>query len=136
MSDPVSALDGASFDGIVRIADAGLQGMITVRGDLTSPGVAAAVSQAVGVSVPKKSCVETDGARGSARGRDLVDHGVGPILIPTKVDGNGKFATGESKCDGAADPLASTGYKNGPGFCVGNAHGDFRRRNASASEGR
>ncbi|MGR3380616.1 MAG: sarcosine oxidase subunit gamma, partial [Roseovarius indicus] len=36
MSDAVSALKGASFDGTVTVRDAGLQGMITLRGDLGS----------------------------------------------------------------------------------------------------
>ena len=32
MSNAVSALNGASFTGIAKIEEAGLQGMITVRG--------------------------------------------------------------------------------------------------------
>ena len=38
MSEPVSALNGASFDGLAHVEECGLQGMITLREP--SPGVA------------------------------------------------------------------------------------------------
>lgn len=52
MSDAVSALAGASFDGSVKVAEAGLRGMVTLRGDLGSEAMAIAVKAAVGLSVP------------------------------------------------------------------------------------
>ncbi|GGH26579.1 sarcosine oxidase subunit gamma [Cribrihabitans marinus] len=48
MSDAVSALGGVSFDGIARIEECGLQGMITLRGDLSDQALAAAVTRATG----------------------------------------------------------------------------------------
>lgn len=52
MSEPISALNGARFDGLARIEEAGLQGMITLRGDLSSKPVKAAVAAATGGKVP------------------------------------------------------------------------------------
>ncbi len=64
MSEPQSALQGASFDGIVRISDAGPRGMITVRGDLSSNTLKGAVTTAAGVDMPGANAVLTDGERG------------------------------------------------------------------------
>lgn len=52
MSNAVSALAGASYDGFARIEDQGLRGMITLRGDLASKEVKAAVKAATGLAVP------------------------------------------------------------------------------------
>lgn len=52
MSESVSALNGAAFDGIARIEEAGLQGMITLRGDLGAKKMAAAVKSVAGVAMP------------------------------------------------------------------------------------
>jgi sarcosine oxidase subunit gamma len=52
MSEAASALDGASFDGLVRVADAGLQGMVTLRGDLGADALHAAVKQVSGCDMP------------------------------------------------------------------------------------
>ena len=52
MSDPVSALQGASFDGLVSITDRGPMGMITLRGDLASPAMAQALDRALNLTVP------------------------------------------------------------------------------------
>ncbi|GHG93231.1 sarcosine oxidase subunit gamma [Pseudodonghicola xiamenensis] len=52
MSEPISALNGARFDGIARIAEAGLTGMITLRGDLASKPVKAAVAAVTGAKPP------------------------------------------------------------------------------------
>lgn len=52
---PVSALNHASFDGLVHIEECGLQGMITVRGDLDDRAVRAAIAKAVGVDVPAQT---------------------------------------------------------------------------------
>ena len=53
MSEAVSALPGASFDGICRVEEQGLCGMITVRGDLSTPSMTSAIKNAAGVAVPK-----------------------------------------------------------------------------------
>lgn len=52
MSDAISALNHARHDGLARIEECGLQGMITLRGDLGSDAVAAAVKAATGHTVP------------------------------------------------------------------------------------
>ena len=52
MSDAVSVMNGASFSGAVRVQDAGLRGMITLRGDLGSAKMAKAVKSAIGLTLP------------------------------------------------------------------------------------
>lgn len=52
MSDAVSALDGKSCSGFVTVTEAGLQGMITVRGDLKSAKLKKAVKDAAGLAIP------------------------------------------------------------------------------------
>jgi len=54
MSEPISALDGARFDGLVTVEDRGLIGMITLRADLSHAAVAAAVDKALGVPMPPR----------------------------------------------------------------------------------
>lgn len=52
MSSPVSALGGTIYTGFVEISDAGLQGMITLRGDLASAAMKKAVKAATGTAIP------------------------------------------------------------------------------------
>ncbi len=52
MSNAVSALAGQSYSGFSTVREAGLVGMVTLRGDLGSPELAAAVSAATGCAVP------------------------------------------------------------------------------------
>jgi sarcosine oxidase subunit gamma len=52
MSNAVTALNGANYQGLATIADQGLTGMITLRGDLASAGIKAAVKSATGLDVP------------------------------------------------------------------------------------
>jgi sarcosine oxidase subunit gamma len=53
MSDPVSSLSGAAFDGPnARVEGMGAVGMITLRGDLSSAAFADAVTAAAGVELP------------------------------------------------------------------------------------
>jgi sarcosine oxidase subunit gamma len=52
MSKAVSALDGVNFQGFAKVEETGLRGMITVRGDLASKEMAAAVKAATGAAVP------------------------------------------------------------------------------------
>lgn len=61
MSDlAVSALDGASHDGIVAVREMGLQGMVSLRGDLSSAAMAKAIKTATGGTVPDiRAVVET-----------------------------------------------------------------------------
>ncbi|WP_297769823.1 sarcosine oxidase subunit gamma family protein [uncultured Roseovarius sp.] len=52
MSEAVTPLNGARFEGLATIEDAGLTGMITLRGDLASKEVKDAVQKAVGLDIP------------------------------------------------------------------------------------
>lgn len=52
MSEQISALAGRSYSGFSTVSEAGLIGMITLRGDLASPELAAAVLAATGCAVP------------------------------------------------------------------------------------
>jgi sarcosine oxidase subunit gamma len=49
MLEPVSALDRAAFDGLARVEEIGLQGMITLRGDLSGKAVKSAATAASGM---------------------------------------------------------------------------------------
>ncbi|MBV0911879.1 sarcosine oxidase subunit gamma [Anianabacter salinae] len=53
MSDAVSVLLGARVDGPVTVEDAGLCGMIVLRGDLSSPAFKAACTEILGAGVPE-----------------------------------------------------------------------------------
>ncbi|MBD3677436.1 MAG: sarcosine oxidase subunit gamma [Rhodobacteraceae bacterium] len=64
MSEAVSALSGASYDGIVRVADAGLQGMIQLRGNLGKAAVKNAVTGVTGVDFPAARQANVNGERG------------------------------------------------------------------------
>lgn len=63
MSDAISVMNGANYDGAVTVTDAGLKGMITLRGDLGSANIAKAVKAAVGLTLPKARGVKA-GAKG------------------------------------------------------------------------
>ncbi|MCC5969649.1 MAG: sarcosine oxidase subunit gamma [Pararhodobacter sp.] len=52
MSEPVSALPGFQAHGLVDLAEAGPCGMITLRGDLGLPALAAALQRELGAAVP------------------------------------------------------------------------------------
>ena len=52
MSDRVSALAGARFDGIARVEEAGLIGMVTLRGDLAGAAMKTAVKVATDAAIP------------------------------------------------------------------------------------
>ncbi|WP_172294316.1 sarcosine oxidase subunit gamma [Pseudoruegeria sp. HB172150] len=53
MSEPVSALAGARFDGFAKVEALPPRGMVTVRGDFESAALQAAVRSAVGIDVPE-----------------------------------------------------------------------------------
>lgn len=64
MSEAISVLNGADFSGAVRLSEAGLVGMITLRGDLEDAKLAAAVKAAVGLAMPAKRGVR-EGKKGA-----------------------------------------------------------------------
>ncbi len=63
MSEPLSALPGARFEGFCTIEEAGLVGMITLRGDLTDARLAGAVRAATGADLPGRLAI-TSGEAG------------------------------------------------------------------------
>ncbi|MDA0963235.1 MAG: sarcosine oxidase subunit gamma [Proteobacteria bacterium] len=64
MSDPVSALNRAAFTGIAEISEIGLQGMITLRGDLASAVVKKAATGAAGTDMPGPGAAKIKGDHG------------------------------------------------------------------------
>ncbi|MCK0143348.1 sarcosine oxidase subunit gamma family protein [Aliiroseovarius sp. F20344] len=88
MSNAVSALQGESFDGYCKVEEAGLVGMITLRGDLASKGVAKAVKAATGAAMPGQGEI-TQGAKGRVGWMSpdelllIVDHGDAPKVVET-----------------------------------------------------
>ncbi|MEX0328517.1 MAG: sarcosine oxidase subunit gamma [Ruegeria sp.] len=64
MSEPISALNHASYDGIAKVEECGLQGMITLRGDLSDKVLAKAVKDATGQKVPGQREALVDGDTG------------------------------------------------------------------------
>lgn len=88
MSDLVSALPGASFDGYCKVEEAGLVGMITLRGDLSSAAVAKAVKAATGAAMPGQGEI-TLGKSGRAGWMSpdelllVVDHAGAPEIVET-----------------------------------------------------
>ncbi|MFZ7093415.1 sarcosine oxidase subunit gamma [Primorskyibacter sp. 2E233] len=64
MSEPVSPLKNASYDGLVQIQEVGPLGMITLRGDLASSDIKNAATGVAGVDMPKQrgaNCVDERG---------------------------------------------------------------------------
>ena len=62
MSDPVSALGGASFDGFASVREIGPLGMITLRAKSGTPGLDAAVQAATGCALPEQRRIVRQGA--------------------------------------------------------------------------
>lgn len=62
MSDPVSALGGASFDGFASVREIGPLGMITLRAKSGTPGLEAAVQAATGCALPEQRRIVRQGA--------------------------------------------------------------------------
>ena len=64
MSNAVSALQGAEFQGIAKIEELGLVGMITIRGDFASKSFASAVKAVSGCAMPEiRKITENAGKR-------------------------------------------------------------------------
>ena len=61
MSDRISALAGAAFEGIAMVEEAGLVGMVMVRGDLASTAMKKAVKTAIDVALPGQREIATLG---------------------------------------------------------------------------
>ena len=61
MSSAVSALQGAKYEGYAKVAEMGLRGMITLRGDLSSAKMKKAVLDTTGASLPKQRGLEVSG---------------------------------------------------------------------------
>ncbi len=64
MSEAVSALMGVAYDGIASVRELGLQGMITLRGDLASPKIKNATTAVAGVDMPGQRGINTVMAEG------------------------------------------------------------------------
>lgn len=60
MSDAVSALAGIRFEGIATVEECGLQGMITLRGDLAASAVKKAAGAASGCAMPAQRRISFD----------------------------------------------------------------------------
>ncbi|RGP37917.1 sarcosine oxidase subunit gamma [Pseudotabrizicola alkalilacus] len=63
MSDPVSALSGASYDGFAAVREIGPLGMITLRAKAGTPGLEAAVLAATGCGLPEVRRIVRQGTR-------------------------------------------------------------------------
>jgi len=63
MSDPVSALSHASYDGFASIREIGPLGMITFRAGPDLPGLADAIRNVTGTDVPALRRIEINGDR-------------------------------------------------------------------------
>ena len=66
MSDIVSALENARYEGFARVEEAGLRGMITLRGNLASVKLKNIAKKITGVEVPKPGHAHIAGESGLA----------------------------------------------------------------------
>ncbi|VAW05223.1 Sarcosine oxidase gamma subunit [hydrothermal vent metagenome] len=66
MSDIVSALENASYEGFAKVEEAGLRGMITLRGNLASVKLKNTVKKITGVEVPRPGHANVAGESGLA----------------------------------------------------------------------
>ena len=66
MSNAVSALDGKAYVGFAKVTEAGLQGMITLRGDLAGARMKKAVKAATGCDMPAPRRIVMKDAKGAA----------------------------------------------------------------------
>ena len=63
MADPVSALNGASYQGFAQVREIGPLGMISLRAKPDVPGLSNAVQAAVGLALPEQRRIVQNGAR-------------------------------------------------------------------------
>ena len=66
MPEAISALSGASYEGFVKVEEAGLRGMITLRGDLGAIKLKRAVETLTAVEVPSVGKIIQKGRYGVA----------------------------------------------------------------------
>ncbi len=66
MSNAVSALQGVSYTGYVQVQEMDLQGMLTLRADLSMVKIAKAVKSAVGVDMPAQRTITMNKGMGAA----------------------------------------------------------------------
>lgn len=66
MSNAVSALKGVAHQGFARVSEAGLYGMIGLRGDLGAAAMKAAVKSVTGTAMPAPRRIVTAGDRAAA----------------------------------------------------------------------
>lgn len=101
-----SALPGARYEGFVTVAEAGLRGMITLRGDLAA--LAGAVKTAIGCTMPAQRRVERAGDNAVAwMSPDelliLCDYADAPVLAASLAQAlDGQFATVANVSDARA----------------------------------
>jgi len=107
MSDmATSALPGATYQGFVTVAEAGLRGMITLRGDLSA--LAGTVKKVIGCAVPAQRRVEQAGGTAVAwMSPDelliLCDYADAPALAASLAQAlEGQFATVANVSDARA----------------------------------
>jgi sarcosine oxidase, subunit gamma len=99
MPEPVSALPGARYAGLVEVAEAGLRGMIVLRGDLGSDGIPHALRDVFGLSVPERRRIamsERAAVAWMAPDELLIvtDHAVVPeLLAALEAELRGDFVT-------------------------------------------
>ncbi|MGI3184567.1 sarcosine oxidase subunit gamma [Nioella aestuarii] len=107
MSD-VSALMGAVAEGRTRVEEAGLAGMITLRGDLSDTKLIAAVTGLAGADMPGQREIKTDGDKAVAwMSRDelliMVPHEEAEAAVATLSDAlAGEHATVANVSDARA----------------------------------
>ena len=66
MSDAVSALNNTTYAGFATVTEAGLQGMITLRGALASAKLKKAVKSATGCDLPAPRRIVTKAGKAPA----------------------------------------------------------------------
>lgn len=91
MSEARTALGGAVYEGYATVAEAPLQGMITLRGDLTDASLVAAATAATGAAMPGTRQITT-AAEGALAWMSpdelllLVPHAQAPAITRTLSD--------------------------------------------------
>jgi len=92
MSDPVSALGGAVYDGFATVKEIGPLGMISLRVKADMPGLAEAIRGAVGTGVPAQRQIEFNG--GKAAGWMSPDEYL--LILPYEETGAALLALGSA----------------------------------------
>ncbi len=66
MSEPVSALGGAAYEGFCKVREIGPLGMLTLRGNIASQAIGKALKDVMGMDVPERRAILTEGGRSVA----------------------------------------------------------------------